>query len=1145
MTVWKGQTLTRSRQLCGQEIGRKWGRIRRVLLFVAAITVWAVVAHAQGLFGTITGSVTDSTNAVIPGATVTITNIATNVTTAVKTNGEGEYTVTSLNPGTYRVEAQMSGFKRAVANGVVLMVDAKQKINLRLSPGAVSETVTVIATSPLLQTEQSSVSQNITSREISELPVMGGTGNGSAGRSIFNLIGLSGSVTQQTGEGGAALGNARLNGGRPRMDDYMMDGTSTEQPTFGGPTVTPSVDSVEEMNVVTNNFSAEFGKVSGGVITVTTKSGTNQYHGSLYEYLQNDAMNADNFFQPVGVPKYPFRFNEFGGTIGGFVIRNKLFFFTDYQGLQAHQTFPLHNTPVPDDAVRTGDFSAFATPVIDPTTGLPYVNNQVPISPIGAKLLGLYPKMNNGESGTAGIGYFNGTVFNGTSANRFNPRVDWHPRNADHVFGIVHIQKEHYDVKNGLPYGSSYTTNPDVSITAGWTHLISASLLNDFHYGFNRRWPIRTSNGYGVVDASDFGITGIPACDLTASKGKCGAPTLNVGGLGTIGGGGGMLIEPSGQNEFLEALTMIRKTHTIKVGGEVRAGWINNIQPNYPEGDFKFDNTGGTKNTLANLLIGYLDQSSIQVQSKYLESRTWADALFVQDDYRMTSKFTLNLGVRWQYDPSWHEKNHQFASFDPYNLTWTQMGLNGAPEGSIDTSWKEFAPRVGFAYNPWSKSVFRAGFGITYPGVYGHGRGGDGNPGPNIISQTQIPAGSYIFSLPPIATPNPTGSLTLGQGEYFYYTPRKQTPTYSEQWNVTAEQQLSKDIALTVSYHGSHGVHLPVNFAYNLCQMSQASLNLISPQNYYDTVNGYGGTADLDSPYCAVGNYNALGGYYGDYVYPGWWGLSSSVYHALEVKAEKRYSSGLSFLSTFTGSKLLDDSSSDWSGFSALDVVGQDFYHRSAERSVSAGNIPLRWILSGIYELPVGRGHRHLSHGVLGEAIGGWRATGIYSLTSGDPIGVMDGGWHYGPARTVGYRPSLIGNPMPKGFKRSNLEWFDTQAFDWSGTNVYTSNLVQNNMFLYYGYYPEPNPAVGFGNTSRFLSKVSAGGVNNLDFSLQKDTKIPLGEQDYLHFQVDAFNMLNHPQFTPPDSSADADFGLVLATRNSGRVLQVGMHLSF
>lgn len=1105
------------------------------ICFLSAVFMMLVTfAQAQGLFGTITGSVVDPTGAVIPGARVTITNVATNVKTLVKTNGVGEFTAPSLNPGNYQVMAEDKGFKRAVAIGVILQVDAVQKINLKLQPGGSSETVIVTATSPLLQTEQSSISQNITDQQISELPVMGGVSNGSAGRSIYNLVELSGGLTQQTGEGGVALDNARLNGGRPRTDDYVVDGTSTEAPTFGGPTVTPSVDSVQEMNIVTNNFSAEFGKVSGGVITITTKSGSNAYHGSVYEYFQNDALNTLNYFQPVGVPRYPFHFNEFGGTIGGRIIKDKLFFFTDYQGLIANQTFPIHNTPVPDNYIRTGDLydAGFTTQLYDPATGQPYINNQVPVSAIARKLLTMYPVMNNGESGQPGIGWFNGTTSNHPTVNRINPRVDWNPESKDHIFGVLHIQHERYDSNDGLPYGASYTTNPDIAITAGWTRLVNVKLLNDFHFGFNHRWPIRTTNGYGEVDASDFGISGIPTCDLESSNSKCGEPTLNVGGLGQIGGGGGMLIEPAGEYEVLDALTFLRATHTIKIGGEVRREMIDNIQPTWPEGDFKFDNSnfaGSTGNTFANLLIGALDQSTIQVQSQYLLTRTWADALYLQDDYRVTPKLTVNLGMRWQYDPSWHERNHQLASFDPYTLTWTQMGRNGAPQGSIDTHWAEFAPRIGFAYNFLAGTVFRAGYGITYPGVTAHGKGGDGNPSPTIEAQTQVFPGTNIANLPTIALPNPTAQLTVPQGEGFYYTPRKQGTNYFQQWNVTVQQQLGQNLAATLSYTGSHGVHLPVNFAYNLCQMSQASLDQ----------NGLNSNT-MDSPYCAPGNFNALGGYYGDYVYPGFWGLSSSVFNALDAKIEKRFSSGMSLLSTFTWSKLIDDSSSDWSGYDALDVYGQDFYHRSAERSVSAGDIPLRWITSGIYELPVGRGHRHLSHGALGQAIGGWRATGIYSLSAGDPIGVMDGGYHYGPARTFGYRPTLIADPLPKGFQRTTLQWFNTQAFDWSGTYVYTSNLIQHNLLN-----GSPNPAYGMGNTPRFFSTVRAAGVNNFDFSLQKDTKLRFGDQTYLRLQVDSFNSLNHPEFGPPDSSADANFGLVLYTRNNGRQLQLGLNISF
>jgi hypothetical protein len=497
-----------------------------------------------------------------------------------------------------------------------------------------------------------------------------------------------------------------------------------------------------------------------------------------------------------------------------------------------------------------------------------------------------------------------------------------------------------------------------------------------------------------------------------------------------VGGGGGMLAEPSGQMQFSDAMSKVIGRHTLKFGGEIRHANIDNIQPNQLTGAFSF-NGNGTGNAYADFLIGYLNKSSAQVQTDYLKVRGWADALFVQDDFKLTPHLTLNLGLRWQYDASWTSPLKQLANFNPYSLTWEQNGVN-APAGAIDRHWKDFAPRVGFAYNPWGGFVVRGGYGITYPGYWGHGRGGDASPSPNVLSTTTIPGGTYISNLPAFVLPQLNAPLTLAQAQYSTYTPRQQPVSYMQQWNLMLEQQVGNTI-FQVGYTGSHGLQLPIQYSCNVCQQSAANIAK------YGTAAG-----DMDSPYCGPGNAAALGGFYGDYVYPGWWGLSSSIYHALQAKVEKRYSNGLSLLANFTWSKLIDDSSSDWSGFGSLDSPGTDFYNRRNARSVSAGDVPLRLVISPIYDLLVGPGRKWLNKGIAAEVLGGWRVSGIYTAPSGEPIGVTDLGYQYcNAARMYNVQPMMIGNPLPSGFHQTIDHWFNTAAFDWSGTCVYTSNAIQ------------------------------------------------------------------------------------------------------
>jgi hypothetical protein len=320
-------------------------------LVLLVLTLWFPTAGAQGVFGTITGTITDSSGGVLPGASVTVTNVATNVAKTLTTNGAGVYSATSLIPGSYKVEASLAGFKTAVVEAIALEVNANPKVDLTLEVGQATELVKVHAEAPLLQAEQTDLGQTVTQQQIEQLPT---------GRNLFSLIPLAAGVSQQVACDGSCgnNGNLRINGDRPRTQDYVLDGTTINAPVFGGQAINPSVDSIQEFRIEANSMSAEYGKAGGGLVIAVTKSGTNEFHGSGYEYHRNEALNARNFFEDLSKPKDPFEQNEFGGTIGGPVVKNRLFFFADYQGLRANGSSPVVGVTVPDEAFRNGDLSA-------------------------------------------------------------------------------------------------------------------------------------------------------------------------------------------------------------------------------------------------------------------------------------------------------------------------------------------------------------------------------------------------------------------------------------------------------------------------------------------------------------------------------------------------------------------------------------------------------------------------------------------------------------------------------------------------------------------------------------------------------------------------------------------------------------------
>jgi outer membrane receptor protein involved in Fe transport len=1111
---------------------------------LAIVGLWCLPAAAQGVYGIISGTVGDSGGAVLPGATVVVTNVDTKVAKTLTTNAAGVYSATNLIPGVYTVEASLSGFKTSVAEAIRLEVNANTKVDVILQVGPTSEAVTVIADAPLLQTQQTSLGQTVTGRQIEQLPTR---------RNLFSLIPLAAGVSQQaTCDGCGNNGNLRINGDRPRNQDYILDGTTITAPVFGGQAFNPAIDSIQEFRIETNSMSAEYGKAGGGVLIAVTKTGTNAFRGSAYGYNRNERLNARDYFEDRTQSKNPFDQNEFGGTLGGPIVRNRLFFFTDYQGIRANGSRPVTGVTVPDAAFRSGDLSALCTAGFTgtgmclnasqqirlPGTNTPVPFNRIPVvqlSPIAQKFMQLWPTSQTpgANPGTNEASFPN--PFDNTT-DRINSRLDQQVSSSDQVFGVFHGQwgrNISYPGNVVEPDGQQIQRSKDYAFTGGWNRTLTSTLLNTFRFGYMHRIGHRTNPGQGVRSPSDFGIQGIPNCLSSVpdtSRGtKCGTPGLSVGGFQGFSTGG-ILYEPANTLQINDQVSTLVGRHSVKAGGDARRYAIDNYQPNGVASSFAF--TGSqTGNAFADFLFGVVNNGNVQVQNAMVSTRAWSYALFVQDDFKLSSKVTLNLGVRWQYDESFREVHNGLAFFNPSTADWEQFGVN-APDTSFDPSRAQFAPRLGLAWNPTPSLVVRTGYGIMYPSAVGHGRAGDGQPGPNLLARTNIAAGTNWSSLPAITNPD-AAAITApipvdARVSFSSWAPREQTPPTFQLWNVTVEKQLDAATAAQVAYVGSHGSHLPINYAYNICQQTPASTAQF----------GYAATT---SPYCpkAAERVLAAGGSLFDLVVtPGYWGLSSSDYHSLQAKFERRFTGGLSVLANFTWSRLKDDSSSDWGGFWSLDVLGQDFYNRGAERSVSAGDIPRRLTIAPIVELPFGPGRRWLNDGVSGQVLGGWRASAIYTLASGSPFGITDNSYGYcNAAHTLSNRPMMIGNPLPPGFNQTIEHWFDAAAFDFSGTCPAPGLQTPTG---------PSDTKKAFGNAPRYFADIRNPGVNYLDLSLQKDVRLSAGDQRRLQVRADFFNLLNRPQFAEPIADpSNPGFGRITRTALNNRTIQLGLHFYF
>lgn len=1027
---------------------------------------------------------------------------------------------------------------------VTLAVNTNPKVDLTLEVGATSETVDVVAEAPLLQTQQTNLGQTVSQRQIEQLPT---------GRNLFSLLPLAAGTSQQLGcDGCGNNGNLRINGDRPRTQDYILDGTTITAPVFGGQALNPAIDSVQEFKVETNNLSAVYGK-AGGVITAVTKSGTNQFHGSGYIYTRHASLNSRNFFENPAKPKNPFKRNEFGGTIGGPIVRDKLFFFTDYQGLRSDGSSPVTGVIVPNDAFRSGDLSAACAAGFDPsgicldakqqifepgtTTPIPF--NRIPssqISPIANSFLSAWPASTTPGSFPGASSLSFSKPFNSTT-NRFNPKIDYYLSESDQIFGAIHFQNGHGTSYPGNlivgPAGEQINRQKDYALTTGWNHTFTPALLNNFRFGFMHRVGHRTNLGQSYTSPSDFGIEGIPNCLAsvpdTAGGTKCGTPGMSVSGYQSFSTGG-ILYEPAETLQLSDSVVWLVGRHNLTVGGEARHYLIDNYQPNNAASSFSFSGSQ-TGNAFADFLFGVINNGSVNVQNAMLSTRAWSYSLYLQDDIKLTKKLTVNLGLRWQYDQSFHEIHSGLAFFNPFRAEWEQFGVN-APDTPFDPSRKQFGPRVGFAWNPVSTFVVRGGYGIMYPSAIGHGRAGDAEAGPNLLANTSIPGGTNWSNLPPILNPDPSAIKAplpvTSNVSWSLYAPRKQTPTYVQLWNFTLEKQFGAVTVAQLAYVGSRGLHLPVNYAYNMCQQS--------PQSTAEL--GWDATT---SPYCPLASekVNAAGGSIWDLVVnPGYWGLSSSSYHSMQAKLERRFSRSFSVLANFTWSKLIDDSSSDWGGFWSLDVLGQDFYNRRADRSVSAGDIPARLTVAPIVELPFGPGKRWINRGAASQVLGGWRATAVYTISSGSPFGILDNSYGYcNAAHTLTNRPMMLSDPLPSGFQQTIDHWFDKNAFDFSGNCPAPGLLTPTGPF---------DTLKAFGDAPRYFSSLRNPGVNNLDFSVQKDFRIPADEETRLQFRADFFNMPNHPQFAELNGDlTSGSFSRITRTSVANRTIQLGLHLYF
>lgn len=1069
---------------------------------IFAVLVFINVSSAQ-TNGTIVGTVTDSVGAALPNVSISATNTATNAVRTVTTDSEGNYTFSNLPIGNYQVAAELSGFKRSVLNPIQLVVNQTARLDIQLETGNISEEVNVEASAPLIESETSTVGQVITNKTIVELPL-----NGRNFIRLGSLIpgtneGAPGATINRSRQGGVALTS---NGQRAEYNNFTLDGVDNNETLFGVAVVVPSIDAIQEFKVQTANYSAEFGRGSGANVNIAIKSGTNDLRGTIYEFVRNDKFDARNPFSNI---KNPLRRNQFGFSVGGPVVmprfgeggsplinlRDRTFFFFNYEELRERRGFTsLVN--VPTNAQRNGVFSSTIT---DPLTGQPFPNNTIPtnrINPISQRILALIPTPNS-----IGATNYSFVSSNPTDNRQINVRIDQKVTDNDQIFGR-YSQTKSEDLNRAINLNGQQTNIETKGLVLSHSRVISSNAVNDFRFGFQRYEFNLFPDGYGVNGAAEFGLPSFITDEVFNRY-----PTILV--TGTAGFGGGIsnpLLRGEDTFQFVDNFSWSLGKHTVKFGGDLRYYKADNFQPQFPTGEYTFNGTR-TGNAVADFLLGLPSQQRLLNTTGFdtTRLRNWRSSLYVQDDFQVSSRLTLNIGLRWERDGAWTEANNRFAYFD------TQSGQVVYPDGlpeelkTILLAYQannannanayqfrfedldavrparsmQFAPRVGFAFRPFAdnKTVVRAAYGIFWgqpiANVYLNTAF---TPPPFSLNQT-VTGANQQFGVFPGVTPQ---TLVPVNPSFFTINPYDFKNGYVQQWNVGVEREIFYNIGLKVSYVGSRGQNLERRYDVNAGQPSTTAItNARRPYRQFGAIQMQESSA-------------------------------RSSYHSLQIGAERRLSDGLTFIAGYTFAKSLDDVSS-WTGLGSQEsAFPQNPRNLAAERGRSAFDLKHRFTFSSVYNLPFRSNNK-----AMDLLIGGFQFSGILTLRTGYPFSVFVGATDIANITgtgTANSRLNQIGDPfanVPDGY------FFNPSAF--------------------------ARPAAGtFGNTGRNI--LEGPGAKQIDFSVLKSLRFT--ERFSLQLRAEAFNVLNHPTFgLPIGDITNPNFGRILSADN--REMQLGIKFLF
>lgn len=1087
----------------------------------------AGLARAQIGSGAITGVIADASGAAVAGAAVTVRAPATGLSRATVSGAAGDYVLQGLSPGVYEVRVTRAGFRPHLRTDIRLATGETVRVDAALDVGA-TDAVTVTAGVSVLRSQSSGLGHVVDQTRIVGLPLNG--------RSFIALAGLVPGVALPPPP---AAPLPRINGGRPRTNEYLFDGISVLQPEPGQVAFFPNIDAVQEFKIESNSPPAEFGRFSGGVVNLTTKAGTNRRTGTVFDFARHEALNARNAFAPDGpAPRY--RRQQFGGVAGGPLRRDRTFFFTDYQG-QRQTIGRTAIATVPTLLQRQGIFTeaiAGRVPVIyDPATGtvnrLPFPGNTIPASrfdPVARALLDRYPLPTTGGTANNYRRLANETV----DQDQFSLRLDHRLGHGSSFARLTRFHETFLPV-TPLPDGSGVTSGTlGPQNTTAWSlasahqRAFAATVFNELRAGDTRRRVVRSAAGLGGPASAVLGVPGLPATARFPET----MPTFLIAGYEPLGSPANTAADyGTGVTEVADTLTWLRGRHSLKAGFDLRWVRLNALQPPSPTGAFTFSNlftdlpgTADTGTPLAGFLLGQVQQFSIDLQQDRIRNRAHIQEYFVQDDWRLSDRVTLNVGLRYTLNFPSYEVDDQVGVFNLETRQMEYAGVNGVPRAARELHWNNFGPRLGVVGGLTDRTVARAGYGLTWIEMAGITTPFTTPVFPFLqsVSQRTLDNQTPAFTLAqgPSVTPMPvTGDSGVGQG--VFSVDRDLGSGYVQQWHVAVQQQLSTNVSLEAAYVGSKvtRVGLPDT---NLNQLSAEQLALGSallqrvPNPYFGQIPR---SSSLGDPTISVAQllkpypqYTTVSLYRNN--------VGTTIYHGAYLTLQRRLAHGLTGAVNYTRSTLRDDASAVFDASILSGPVAQfpvaDSFDRARERDYSTGDIRHAFTASAVWDLPVGAGRARQPRGVLGTLVANWTLSGIVTLQSGVPLAISQTTNHNAFAGFGAQRPNLVGNPELPGPERTASRWFNTAAFTAA-------------------------PPFTLGSSSR--NPVRGPGYRNLDLAITR--RIGLPRSITLELRGEVFNATNTTALGAPNTTVgSAAFGSITSAGDP-RVVQLAAKLLF